>query len=506
MDGERPKLDLNVKTPNLPRFSDARKIDLSYTLIEPYASAHIFWDKISDEAIYEVKEPLLSIFEKEILQKLEEKLYSLIHRELLIYNDLEDVLDYLDKHAKDIITEWRIVVNDGSYKKIFYYLYRDLIGLNEIEPLLRDPFVRHVKSDGIGVPVKVYHSLYGHLNTRFSYADVNLSASFVSKLSERCGKTIGLNFPLMYGTLPDGLKVNAEYLTIGKGSNYVIRKLEVIPSTPMQLLSSHILSPEMLAYLWILIQNKANILIVGKSSDVRNSLISSLDVFFPYGSRVSNIENIAKEPKKGFLSKLIKRKAPNHAEEKDIVSAIKEAFKKKSDYILVDDLKGKEISAFFHGMMADFGTISTMEASNAQEAIKKLQESPIKLSSKLVNNIDAIVVVNPEIVDKISKKKVLNITEILEVNFLKDSNTNAPFIWDSTSDKFYFKNEIKVLDKLAEKHGLTKESLMKDFQRRTKIILEMYKRGILDWGATQKEIERFYKNPAQFIVNYRVID
>ena len=48
------KINLNPTIPPLKRYDDKRKVDVRYVLISPYASAHIFWDDVSKELVYEV--------------------------------------------------------------------------------------------------------------------------------------------------------------------------------------------------------------------------------------------------------------------------------------------------------------------------------------------------------------------------------------------------------------------------------------------------------------------
>ena len=65
---EAPKLDFNVKVPNLTYKADKAAIDVRYPLISPYANAHVYWDSHTSEMVYELEEPLLTDSDKKNLE------------------------------------------------------------------------------------------------------------------------------------------------------------------------------------------------------------------------------------------------------------------------------------------------------------------------------------------------------------------------------------------------------------------------------------------------------
>ena len=65
----------------LVNFPDVAKdqIDIRYPLLEPYAYAHIKWDSKSRELIYIIEEPYLEVYEKKVLNLLEEGIKELLN-------------------------------------------------------------------------------------------------------------------------------------------------------------------------------------------------------------------------------------------------------------------------------------------------------------------------------------------------------------------------------------------------------------------------------------------
>ena len=204
-------INLTPALPALPKFEDKRSVNVRYMLLPPYASAHIYWDNRINELVYEIEEPVLTVDEKETLDKLEYAMLELVNINVAIEKTLEATTDYIDKTARLLIDELNLKISSETYNKIFYYLFRDFVGLNEVDPLLRDYFIEDIECNGVDTPVYVVHRVYRNLKTNLAYKDVEKLASFVEKLAQRTGKYVSYAQPLLDGTLPDGSRVNATY-------------------------------------------------------------------------------------------------------------------------------------------------------------------------------------------------------------------------------------------------------------------------------------------------------
>ena len=205
------KINPNPAVPVLPKVADKTKIDVRYSLIEPFANAHIYWDEKIEELVYDIEEPILKDNEKEAIRRLEDAMIELINVNVVTEKTPEKIMEYVDKTAKFLINELNLKIENSSYDKIFYYLYRDFVGFNEIEPLLRDYFIEDIECNGVNTPVYVVHRNYHNIRTTLKFPDVDKLAGFVEKLAQRSGKYVSYSEPLLDGTLPDGSRVNATY-------------------------------------------------------------------------------------------------------------------------------------------------------------------------------------------------------------------------------------------------------------------------------------------------------
>ena len=506
------KIVINVSPniPALPRVKDKTKIDIRYMLISPYASAHIYFDPKLLELIYEVEEPLLTKEERASLRRIESGMKEVININVLVEKTQEAMIDYLNKTARLLINELDLKIPENSYNKMFYYLFRDFIGLNEIEPLMRDYFIEDIECNGVKTPVYIVHRLYRNLKTNVIYKDLEYLGSFVEKLAQRSGKYISYASPLLDGSLPDGSRINATYTKdiTSKGPTFTIRKFTKVPWTPVQLIALNTLSPEMLAYLWILIQYKSNILVTGGTASGKTTLLNALAFFIPPEARVVSIEdtreiNLARE---NWLPSVARTAiGTGKVGEIDLFSLLKNSFRQNPDYVIVGEVRGKEAFVLFQGMASGHSSLSTIHADSVDTLIKRLETPPIELSATLVNTLDAIGIMTHAVVKKQQTRRLREIVEIVNVTPDGVALTNTPFMWNAGDDKFYFKKNSKVFEKIATRYGLKVEEIEEDFKKRTMLLYELYKRRIFNFEEVQKIINEYYKNPEVVLKKFGLI-
>jgi len=500
-----PLLDINPEIPPLRRIEDKTKINVRYILIAPYVSVHIYFDSKAGELIYEIEEPLLNEFEQKALDELESGMFELINIGSVVEKTQEALLSYLDKITKILLGELGRSLSEESYSRIFYYIYRDFIGFNEIEPLLRDFFIEDIECNGINTPIYIVHRLYRNIKTNIVFKDIKKLASFVEKLAQRCGKYISYASPLLDGTLPDGSRVNATYTTeiTSKGPTFTIRKFTRVPWTPIQLVSMNTLSPEMLAYFWIILQYKCNILVTGGTGSGKTTLLNALAFFIPPEARVVSVEDTREInlPRENWLPS-VARTGIAGAGEIDMFTLLKESFRQNPDYVIVGEVRGKEAFVLFQAMAAGHPSLSTMHANSVESVIRRLETPPINLSPTLVNTLDAVAIMTHASVDKEETRRLRKIVEIIDVTKEGIALTNSPFVWDPAKDTFYFKTKSKVFEKICKRYGLKEEQLVSEFETRTKLIFALYKQRIYDFTTVQKIINDYYKDPEAVISKY----
>jgi flagellar protein FlaI len=502
-------INTNPSIPALPKFDDKRKIDVRYMLIPPYASAHIYWNTKVNELVYDIEEPLLQDYERDILEKIEKAMTELININVAVENTIEATTEYIDKTARLLIDELNIRISNETYSRIFYYLFRDFIGMNELDPLLRDYFIEDVECNGVDTPVYIVHRAYRNLRTSLVYTDIEKLASFVEKLAQRSGRYISYAQPLLDGSLPDGSRVNATYTkdVTSRGPTFTIRKFTKIPWTPIQLINMNTLSPEMLAYFWILIQYKCSILIAGGTASGKTTLLNAVAFFIPPEARVVSIEDTREInlPRENWLPAVARTSiGMGKVGEVDLFDILKSSFRQTPDYLIVGEVRGKEAFVLFQGMASGHASISTMHADSVDTLIRRLQTPPIELSPTLVNSLDCVAIAAHAIIDRKESRRLREVVEIVNVNRDGTALINTPLLWDPSKDIFFYKKQSKVFERISARHGIPLEKLQIEFTVRTRLIYEMYKRKIFEFEEVQKIINDYYKNPIEVLAKFNI--
>jgi hypothetical protein len=109
------------------------------------------------------------------------------------------------------------------------------------------------------------------------------------------------------------------------------------------------------------------------------------------------------------------------------------------------------------------------------------------------------------IVNNEQTRRLKEIVEIVNVTPEGIAMTNTPFMWNPADDKFYFKKDSKVLEKISKRYGIPAEKIQQEFELRTRLFYELFKRKITGSDQVQKEINEYYKNPNVILKKYGVI-
>ena len=503
------EIDASPPIPPLPSVKDKTKVDIRYAVISPYATIHIYWDKDESELKYDIEEPMLSEEELEMLSQIEAGMKELINLNVVVERTQQAIIEYIDKTAHLLLSELDLKIPEHSYKKMFYYLYRDFVGVNEIDPLINDYFIEDIECNGINTPVYIVHRIYRNIKTNLVFKSMDSLGSFVEKLAQRCGRYVSYASPILDGSLPDGSRVNATYTEdiTSKGPTFTIRKFTSLPWTPTQLLSFNTLSPEMLAYFWILVQYKANLLIAGGTSSGKTTLLNAIAFFIPPESRVVSIEDTREInlPRENWLPSVARSAIGSGTiGEIDLFRLLKNSFRQNPDYVIVGEVRGKEAFVLFQGMASGHASLSTIHADSVDTVIKRLETPPIELSPTLVNVLDAVIVMTHAIVKHEQTRRLSSVVEIINVTPDGIAMTNTPYVWNPQDDRFYFKKDSKVFEKIRRRYGLTEKEIQTEFTRRTKLLYEMYKRKVFGFEELQKIIAEYYKNPEKVLAQFGI--
>jgi len=501
---------IDQKIVELPELKDLKKINVTYPLLEPFAYANIKWDEKEKSLIYYVIEPELSEEEKNVLQRISEGLIDLLEIGLEKITETQAAIEYLQTNVLKLLKEFGIKLTKVQFLKLMYYIYRDFIGYNEIEPLMQDVFIEDISCDGVGLPIYIVHRKYGSLKTNVVIKDPERLRDLIIKLAERAGRYVSYAEPILAGTLPDGSRVSATLASdvATHGPTFTIRKFGTKPFSPIEQIEMKTANAEMLAYLWFLVENGASMLIVGGVATGKTSFLNSLAMFIPPEAKIVSIEDtrelrLTHEHWVPGLARVgfgIPLPTGEKYGEVTLFDLLKESFRQNPDYVIVGEVRGKEAYVMFQGMASGHPSLSTFHAGSVETVIHRLTTPPINLSISLLDSLDCIIVMTHAKEKGKSARRVREIVEIIGVD-LKTQKVeyNIVYRWNPEKDEFEKVNESIKAEKLALAKGMSKEEALREIERRKKILEWMLKNGIKDYLDVVKIINRYYKEKEELL-------
>jgi flagellar protein FlaI len=491
-----------------PEVVDIKQINVTYPLLEPFAYANIKWNEETKELVYNVVEPEMSKEEIDLLKKISDAVIELIEIDLSALKEPSKATEYLQKIVEKVIKSLGIELKPLQYVKFMYYIYRNFVGYNQIEPLLQDPNIEDISCDGVNIPIYVIHRKYGSLKTNVIFADPMELRQFVVKLAERCGRYVSYAEPILDATLPDGSRVAATLASdvATRGATFTIRKFPERPFSITEQIKFKTASPEILAYLWYLIEHKASMLIAGGVATGKTSFLNSICCFIPLEAKIVSIEDTReiKIPHQHWIPNLARAGfgIPMPTGEKygtiTLFDLLKESFRQNPDYLIVGEVRGEETYVMFQGMASGHPSIATFHAGSVDTVMRRLVSPPINLSPTLVESLDVIVVMTHAKEKGKSARRIKEVVEIVGVDpKTGEAKTNVVFRWNPATDEYEKVNESVKVEKFALARGEKVEDAFKEIERRAEIINWIYQRGLEKYEEVTELINLYYKDPSK---------
>jgi len=467
-------------------FPEKENVGVKYSLIESFAYADIRWSEKTKEFIYNLIEPQLSEEEKNIYEKIVSGLMEIIDIELSSVKKKQEALEYLEDQTTKVLEEYDIKISNASFLRILYYIQRNFVGINELEPLMQDPYIEDISCDGTGIPIYVIHRRYGSIKTNIVFNDAKKLREFVVKLAERSGRFISYAEPLLDGTLTDGSRVQATFASdvTTRGPSITIRKFVQEPYSPIDLLNKKSVNSDILAYLWLAIENGASTLIAGGVGTGKTTLLNALLMFVPKELKIISIEDTRELnlPHENWVPSVTRVGFAKGFGEVTMFDLLKEAFRQTPNYVIVGEVRGAEAYVMFQGMAAGIPAMGTMHAGRVEDVIYRLQTPPISLSPALIDTLDIVLIMIHTREKGEAARRMKEIVEIESVDQTTGkARTNLVYHWSANEDIYEYSGTSYFLQEIGAHKGVETAELIKEIEKRKKVLDWMQKNNITNY-------------------------
>src|SRR5438445_9655 len=409
MEYEKMTIDLMRKATDTPVLDQ-------YDLNAPYAKARIV--KEEGQTKYQIAEVQLADDERKKLKEIGELLIEKRDVAIKKLGTNDNAAAYIRKLVEKIIKNYKIKVTPDSLDRLMYYIVRDFVHFDKIDPMMRDPWIEDISCNGYGIPIYIWHRKYESIPTNVIFQTAEELDKFILKLSYMSGRAISIAQPVLDATLPDGSRIQMTYEkeVTRRGSTFTIRKFRERPLTVSDLCIYNTLGAEMAAWFWYIIEKQASVVLVGVTGEV--SEITLFDL-------------------------------------------LKNAMRQRPEYIIVGEVRGAEAYTLMQAIATGHGGLATLHADSAEAAIHRLESEPMNIPRPLIPTIDVIAVQTRVQVGDKSVRRMVNVAEVVGLDpTTKDVLTNDVFKWNPKSDTFVFYGRSYVIENIMKRHGFKHEEVM----------------------------------------------
>ncbi|GAB7016634.1 type II/IV secretion system ATPase subunit [Methanogenium cariaci] len=463
-----------------------------YWLTEPFSSVRI--SALDDGDIrYLITEPKLTEKELIVLEEVYERL-----RAVLVYDTptkrREVSLDAA--RVKKIIKSFVPEITEERSDVLIYYLGRNFTGYGKLDPLMHDEMIEDITCNGADTLVYVYHRKYANLPTNLRFENQELN-KYALKLAQKADKQISLTTPLIDAALPEGSRAQITYSDIvsSKGSSFTIRRFQADPMTPVDLLTYGTYDENLLAYIWLAVENGKSIIVVGGTASGKTSTMNAISFFIPPNAKIVSLEDTREIqiPNQNWLPMKTRESGLNLSKgDVDLFSLLKSSLRQRPEYIIVGEVRGKEAQTLFQAMNTGHTTFSTLHAGGVKEAVNRLTHDPINVPTAMFGALDLMVIQSLQYVEGRGIRRCLSLNEVyVEEGVI---GWNPLFVWDPHTDTFQRTDtSSRVLDRIAYSHGWSEEDIQKNLHMRAKTLRNMTQeqiRGVGEVGARIHELRK----------------
>ncbi|MEM2514871.1 MAG: type II/IV secretion system ATPase subunit, partial [Candidatus Bathyarchaeia archaeon] len=257
------------------------------------------------------------------------------------------------------------------------------------------------------------------------------------------------------------------------------------------------LNAKIAAYLWLILENKLNLMIIGGTGAGKTSTLNALTSLISPNDKLITVEEVAElnPPHENWVQLVSRRGFRFGTADSTSISLfdlVRLSLRYRPDYIIVGEVRGEEAYVLFQAIATGHGGICTMHADSLDHAVKRLTSPPMNVAEVYIPLMNVCLYIAR--VDLPSKegprfgRRIRNLWEVVDFGKYNELAT-----WLPTKDEFQIDlTKSILLDRIAAMRGVKKEDLLKEIDRRERLLKAMAERNIRDQREVAQIIMRYY--------------
>ena len=331
---------------------------------------------------YVAVEPSLADREKERLSRLLDHLFMSISSEdatdpskRLIPNMVEAArsLGFLDEVTR-------------SLQKYEYYVKRELKGYGRLDVLMNDFNIEDIKCTGHGKPVVVLHknhSELGWIRTNVIFPTEEDAEESTQKMLQRCGTMATNAMPIVDARTPTNDRVAVRWSTDVSmtGTAFTVRKFPAEPMPITALVRLNTVSPLIVAYLWLMLEARGFLMVVGPTSAGKTTFMNTLASLINPNAAVCTIED---NPELRLSHDVWDQLTSRHSYsigmnslEITLQDLVKHSLRLTPDFVIVGEVRGEEVAALINSAASGHGALTSLHSDSVQNVMIRMSAPPM---------------------------------------------------------------------------------------------------------------------------------
>ena len=432
-------------------------------------------------------------------------------------NILEQMIDrytILDSEANNLVRRqgrlWemvgmddkRLTVTQTQRERLNYVVIRDLIRNGPLEPLLSDEMLEDIHSVGLK-HIHMDHKVFGMVTSNIRFRERELLARYLRAMSERIGRPVSDNKPIIDGVLLDGSRINIIFSDDVSmlGPSFTIRKFAEETISMVQLIKWGTMSAQQAAYIWICLEYGMSVLVSGETASGKTTTLNAVLPFIDHNVKIYSAEDTPEvKVRHKIWQRLVTRDAKNEESRVEMFDLLKAALRSRPRYIIIGEIRGVEGATAFQAMQTGHPVIATFHASSIVKMIQRFTGDPINVPIRFFDNLNFAIF--QEVVEAPGggiARRITGIDEVIGYNKHSDGVlTRGMFEWDPVKDKHYFRGMFQshlLENKIAAMAGFAnKRDIYDEMLRRADAIQRMADRDLTHYDDVFDLLGLYYSN------------
>ena len=396
----------------------------------------------------------------------------------------------------------RVIVTPDQRERLEYIIVRDLIKNGPLEPLLSDEMLEDIHSVGLK-HIHMDHKVFGMVTSNIRFREREILSRYLRAMSERIGRPVSDNKPIIDGALLDGSRINIIFSDDVSmlGPSFTIRKFAEETISIVQLIKWGTISTQVAAYIWICLEYGMSVLVSGETASGKTTTLNAILPFIDHNVKIYSAEDTPEvKVRHKIWQRLVTRDSKNEESRVEMFDLLKAALRSRPRYIIIGEIRGVEGATAFQAMQTGHPVIATFHASSIVKMIQRFTGDPINVPIRFFDNLNFAIF--QEVVEAPGggiARRVTGIDEVIGYNKHSDGVlTRGMFEWDPVKDKHYFRGMFQshlLENKIAAMAGFAnKRDIYDEMLRRAAALDKMADRDLTHYDDVFDLLGIYYNN------------